>query len=63
MLARSREQRKSLRRFTRRAATISFDGGTRSVACVIWDRLAVALPTAELPHQFTLNIFEDGIVG
>jgi hypothetical protein len=68
MLARSREQRKSLRRFTRRAATLNFDGGTRSVPCVIWDisdggaRLAVGLPLADLPHQFTLNIFADGSV-
>ena len=68
MLARSREHRKSLRRFTRRAATISFDGGAGSVACVIWDisdggaRLTVGLPMADLPHQFTLNIFPDGSV-
>ena len=68
MLTRSREHRKSARHFTRRAATISFGGGTPSVSCVIWDisdggaRLAFALPMADLPHEFTLNIFADGSV-
>jgi len=68
MLTRSREQRKGLRRFMRRAATISFNAQRPSVKCVIWDisqggaRLAVALPSAELPREFTLNLLEDGCV-
>ena len=63
MLARSREDRNNLRRSTRRAATLSF--GNPSVECVIWDiseggaRLAVALPMADLPRNFTLNLFKD----
>jgi PilZ domain len=65
MLTRSREDRKSSRRFTRRAATVSFGAKGVSVDCVIWDmseggaRLAVALPLANLPHSFTLNLFRD----
>ena len=68
MLTRSREQRTSIRRFTRRAATVSFGAGKPSVDCVIWDmseggaRLAVALPSANPPHHFTLNLFRDGSV-
>jgi hypothetical protein len=37
MLTRSTEQRKNLRRFTRRAATLSLDAQRPSVDCVIWD--------------------------
>jgi hypothetical protein len=65
MLARSREDRKNVRRFTRRAATLSFGNQKPSVECVIWDiseggaRLAVALPMADLPQTFTLNLFRD----
>ncbi len=65
MLARSREDRKNVRRFTRRAATLSFSDQKPSVECVIWDiseggaRLAVAFPLADLPQHFTLNLFED----
>jgi hypothetical protein len=65
MLTRSREQRRNLRRHMRRAATITFNAQRLSVKCVIWDisqggaRLAVALPLAELPREFTLNLLED----
>jgi hypothetical protein len=65
LLARSRESRKNVRRFTRRAATVVFGDQMPSVECVIWDiseggaRLAVALPLADLPHHFTLNLFKD----
>jgi hypothetical protein len=65
MLTRYLEERKSVRRFTRRGATVSFGAETPSVDCVIWDisdggaRLAVALPMADLPHHFTLNLFID----
>jgi hypothetical protein len=68
MLARSREDRKNVRRFRRRAATITFGDQKSSVGCVIWDiseggaRLAVALPLADLPHHFTLELFKDEIV-
>ena len=37
MLARSGEERKTLRRFTRRAATLIFGDQRPSVDCVIWD--------------------------
>jgi hypothetical protein len=69
MLARSREQRKSLRRFTSRVATLSLGVGKPPINCVICDisdggaRLAVELPFADLPHQFILNLFKDGSVG
>jgi hypothetical protein len=65
MLARSREDRKAVRRFMRRAATLTFGDQKPSVECVIWDiseggaRLAVALPLADLPQNFTLNLFKD----
>jgi hypothetical protein len=65
MLARSREDRKNVRRFTRRAATLTFANQKPSVECVIWDiseggaRLAVGLPLSHLPRQFTLNLFKD----
>jgi hypothetical protein len=68
MLARSREQRKGLRRFTRRAATLTFADQKPSVDCVIWDisgsgaRLAVELPLSELPHRFILTDTEIGSV-
>jgi hypothetical protein len=68
MLTRSREERTSARRFTRRVATVSVGAGKPSVTCVIWDisrggaRLAVALPLAALPNYFTLNLRKDGSV-
>jgi hypothetical protein len=64
MLTRSPNERKSTRRFTRRAATVSF-AERPSVDCVIWDisdggaRLAVGLQMADLPHHFTLSFFRD----
>jgi hypothetical protein len=68
MLTRYREDRKSVRHFRRRGATVSLSAEKPSVDCVIWDiseggaRLAVALPLADLPHQFTLKLFKDGSV-
>jgi PilZ domain-containing protein len=65
MLARSGKERKTLRRFTRRAATLTFGDQELPVNCVIWGlsesgaRLAVALPLADLPQHFTLNQFKD----
>jgi hypothetical protein len=61
-----RKVRKSARRFTRRAATVSFGAEKQSVKCVIWDlseggaRLAIALPMANLPRYFTLHLASDG---
>jgi hypothetical protein len=66
MLARYREVRKRIRRFTRRAATVSLSTEKAPVECVIWDlseggaRLAVALPMANLPQHFALNLVRDG---
>jgi hypothetical protein len=66
MLTRHREVRKSARRFTRRAAVVSFGAEAPLVNCVIWDiseggaRLAIALPMADVPRRFTLNLFADG---
>jgi hypothetical protein len=65
VLTRSREQRRNLRRFTRRAATLALGDQNPSVDCVIWDiseggaRLAVGLPMSDLPQHFTLNLFTD----
>jgi PilZ domain len=62
---RNAEQRMTLRRPTRRAATVTFAAEKPPVACVIWDisdggaRLAVAHPLATLPHHFTLNLSKD----
>jgi hypothetical protein len=68
LLTRYREERKNVRRFMRRAATVIFGAEGPSVNCVIWDisevgaRLAIALPLADLPNHFTLNLFNDGSV-
>jgi hypothetical protein len=68
MLTQHREERRSTRISARRAATVSFNKERPPVSCVIWDisdggaRLAVALPLANLPNRFTLNLFPDGKV-
>jgi hypothetical protein len=68
MLARSPEQRRAARRFTRRTATVNFGPEAPPVACVIWDiaeggaRLAIARPMANLPRHFTLSLYKDGSV-
>ena len=68
MLARSREDRVNVRRFMRRVATLTFGDQKPSVEGVIWDiseggaRLAVALPLADLPHHFALNLSKDDSV-
>jgi hypothetical protein len=68
VLVRRQEDRTSVRRPTRRAATVSFGTDKPSVPCVIWDisdggaRLAVGHPLADLPRRFTLNLFKDGSV-
>jgi hypothetical protein len=68
MLSRSHEQRRTPRRFGRRAATVSFGAELPPVPCVIWDiseggaRLSVAHQMADLPRRFTLILFKDGSV-
>jgi hypothetical protein len=68
VLSRGHDDRKSVRRPTRRAATVSFGADKPTVPCVIWDisdggaRLAVGHALADLPRQFTLNLFKDGSV-
>jgi PilZ domain len=68
VLTRTRDDRKSVRRPTRRAATVSLGADKPSVPCVIWDisdggaRLAVGHALADLPRRFTLNLFKDGSV-
>jgi hypothetical protein len=65
VLTRYREHRKSAGRFTRCGAPLSFSADKPSADCVIWDgldggaRLAVALPLADLPRHFFLNLFRD----
>jgi hypothetical protein len=65
---RTAEQRTTLRRHTRRAATVILATEKPPVSCVVWDiseggaRLAVAHPLATLPRHFTLNLFKDGSV-
>jgi hypothetical protein len=68
VLSRRLEDRRNRRRYTRRAATVSFGAESSSVPCVIWDiseggaRLAIGHPLADLPRRFTLNLFGDGSV-
>jgi hypothetical protein len=68
MLARKREYRKRRRQPIRRAAAVALQAASTPVRCVIWDmsdggaRLAIARPTAELPHAFRLLLTEDGRV-
>jgi hypothetical protein len=63
--SRKAEQRMTLRRPARRAATVTFAAEKPPVTCVIWDiseggaRLAVAHPLATLPHHFTVNLSKD----
>lgn len=52
----------------RRAALVSFARVGEPVRCVIWDmsdsgaRLAIACPTADVPHKFQLVLTSDGSV-
>jgi hypothetical protein len=68
MLPPRREDRRSLRRLTRRDAEITFSAQASPVRCVIWDmsdggaRLSVAHPLADLPRMFTLALFKDASV-
>jgi len=68
MIAQHRDQRKAQRRPMRRAAVVSFAHASKCFACVVWDmsdsgaRLAIACPTAEVPHKFDLLLTKDGDV-
>ena len=68
MIAQHRDQRKAQRRPMRRAAVVSFAHPSKCFACVVWDmsdsgaRLAIACPTAEVPHKFDLLLTKDGSV-
>ena len=67
MLARSRENRKSVRRWMRRGAHVVFDAYEQPIRCEIYDlsnggaRLGFAVPIAGLPRTFTLVLFKDSV--
>ena len=67
MLARRREERKSLRSPLRHAAEVIFGADASPVRCVIWDmsdgggRLAIAHALADLPPTFTLSLFKGSL--
>lgn len=66
MTPRFHESRKTARRWMRRSATVVFDAGREPINCIIFDisdggaRLAIAHPSSEIPHSFTLLLFKDG---
>jgi hypothetical protein len=68
MITQHRDQRKAQRRPMRRPAVVSFAHPSKCFACVVWDmsgsgaRLAIACPTAEVPHKFDLLLTKDGAV-
>jgi hypothetical protein len=67
MLARSRESRKSARRWMRRDAQVIFGGQEQVIDCVVHDisnggaRLSFTAPFAVLPRTFTLVLFKDSV--
>ena len=67
MLARSRESRKSARRWMRRDAHIIFKAHGQPIRCVVRDlssggaRLGFTVGSAGLPNTFTLVLFKDSI--
>ena len=67
MLARSRESRKSVRRWMRRDAQVVFEGQEQLIGCVVHDisnggaRLSFTAPFAVLPRTFTLVLFKDSV--
>ena len=66
MLARTREGRKSQRRWTRRAAHVIFDA-YEPIRCVIQDishsgaRLRFTSPLAGVPRTFAVVLFKDNV--
>ena len=67
MLARSRDSRKSARRWMRRDAQVIIDGHVQPIGCVVHDisnggsRLSFTTPLAALPRTFTLVLFKDSV--
>ena len=67
MLARSRESRKSVRRWMRRDAQVVFEGQEQLIGCVVHDisnggaRLSFTAPLAVIPRTFTLVLFKDSV--
>jgi hypothetical protein len=67
MLARSRESRKSVRRWMRRDAQVIFEGHGQPIRCVVHDisnggaRVSFTAPFAILPRTFTLVLFKDSV--
>lgn len=68
MLLRRPDQRKAKRRPMRRSALVAFAAVGKPLPCVVWDmsdggaRLAIACPTADVPHEFHLILTKDGSV-
>jgi hypothetical protein len=67
MLARSRENRKNVRRRMRRDAQVVFEGHEQSIGCVVHDisnggaRLSFTAPLAALPRTFILVLLKDSV--
>ena len=67
MLARSRESRKSMRRWMRREAEVILEPHKSPIGCVIHDisndgaRLSFNAPLRDLPRSFTLVLFKDSV--
>src|SRR5580692_7958474 len=67
MLARSRDSRKSARRWMRRDAQVIIEGHEQPIDCVVHDisnggaRLSFTAPFAVLPRTFTLVLFKDSV--
>ena len=67
MGARSRENRKNVRRRMRRDAQVVFEGHEQPVDCVVHDisnggaRLSFTAPQTVLPRTFTLVLFKDSV--
>ena len=65
MLARSRDSRKSARRWMRRDAQVILEAFEQPIRCTVHDlsdggaRLSFAGPLADLPSAFTLALFKD----
>ena len=67
MLARSRENRKNVRRRMRRDAQVLFEGHEQPIGCVVHDisnggaNLSFTAPLAVLPRTFTLVLLKDSV--
>ena len=67
MLARSRDSRKSVRRWMRRNAQVIFEGHEQPIGCVVHDisnggaRLSFTAPLPVVPRTFTLVLFKDSV--